>query len=69
VAYFYSAAKLRFRDVLWSIFALALIPFAGCLFGQACGVVTAADTNLGFMIFAMPPPCIDWFRGIARGRM
>jgi hypothetical protein len=31
--------------------------------------VTAADINLGFMIFAMPPPCIGWFRGIARGRM
>jgi hypothetical protein len=44
-------------------------PFAGCVFGQVFGVVTAADINLGFMIFAMPPPCIGWFRGIARGRM
>jgi hypothetical protein len=45
------------------------IPFAGCAFTQACGVVTAADINLGFMIFAMPPRYIGWFRGIARGRM
>jgi hypothetical protein len=32
VAYFYSAAKHRFRGVLWSIFALALIDYSlACL--------------------------------------
>jgi hypothetical protein len=39
------------------------------VFEQTFGVVTAADINLGFMIFAMPPPYIGWFRGIARVRM